>query len=135
MILGCGELGLVLSMNWISDIETALEKREAEGKRLLAIFKGDGPWCPWCNRLDEILKASDDLDLYLQGQDIVGAKVGIPPRSEDVAGIRSRFGITGLPYLVFYSAEGRVEGATEFIDDGDARSYVDWIESVDSSGF
>ncbi len=122
-------------MDWISDIDEALARRESEGKRLLAIFKGDGPWCPWCNRLEELLRSSDALDRFLQAEGILGAKVGIPPRAEDVAGIRQRFGITGIPFLVFYSAEGRVEGTTEFIDDGDASSYVEWIGNVDSSGF
>jgi len=122
-------------MNWISDIDEALAQRAAGGKRLLAIFKGAGDWCPWCNKLDELLRESDALDSYLEREDIVAAKVGIPRKSEDVEGIRQRFGITGIPFLVFYSEEGRVEGTTEFIDDGDASSYVAWIESVDSSGF
>lgn len=122
-------------MNWISDIEVALAKRKVEGRRLLAIFKGDGPWCRWCNKLDEILLTDDTLDQYLEKNGILGAKIAIPPRSEDVDGIRKRFGITGIPFLVFYSEEGRVEGTTEFIDEGSAQSYVDWIESIDSSGF
>lgn len=122
-------------MNWISDIDEALAAREGENKRLLAIFKGNGDWCPWCNRLETLLEESSDLDEYLESEGILGAKVGIPPRSEDVDGIRQRFGITGVPFLVFYSEEGRVEGTTEFIDDGNARSYVDWIESVDTSAF
>ena len=120
-------------MNWISDIEEALTTREQDGKRLLAIFKGNGDWCPWCNKLEALLKESPALDGYLESEGILGAKVGIPRKSEDFAGIRERFGITGIPFLVFYAEDGRVEGTTEFIDDGDASSYVDWIESVDSS--
>ena len=120
-------------MNWISDIEKALSAREHDGKRLLAIFKGNGDWCPWCNKLEGLLRESPALDEYLEREGILGAKVGIPRKSEDLAGIRERFGITGIPFLVFYADDGRVEGTTEFIDDGDASSYVDWIESVDSS--
>ncbi|MCH6255987.1 thioredoxin family protein [Puniceicoccaceae bacterium K14] len=122
-------------MNWLSSIDDALSSREAQGKRLLIIFKGSGDWCPWCNKLDEILKASSELDDYLGKEDILGAKIGIPRRDEDVEGIREKFGITGIPFLVFYSEEGRVEGTTEFIDDGNSQSYVDWIESIDSSLF
>jgi len=122
-------------MEWISDINEALAKRDAEGKRLLAIFKGNGDWCKWCNALDEVLKQSDALEKYLETEDILGAKVLIARKSEDETGVRERFGITGIPFLVFYSAEGEVEGTTEFIDDGDASSYVKWIESVDSSAF
>ena len=124
-----------LNMNWISDKEEALAKRESEGKRLLMIFKGNGDWCPWCNKLDALLKESDALDVYLEKEGILGAKIGIPRRDEDVEGIRQRFGITGIPFIVFYSEEGRVEGTTEFVDDGDASSYVEWIESVDTSAF
>lgn len=120
-------------MDWISDIEEALAERQRQGKRLMVIFKGNGDWCPWCNKLDALLKESPALDDYLQREGILGAKIGIPPRDEDVEGIRDRFGITGLPYVVFYAEDGRWEGATEFIDDGNADSYVDWIESVDSS--
>ena len=120
-------------MNWISDIEEALSVREQDGKRLLAIFKGNGDWCPWCNKLESLLKESAVLDAYLEREGILGAKVGIPRKSEDLAGIRERFGITGVPFLVFYAEDGRLEGTTEFIDEGDASSYVDWIESVDSS--
>ncbi len=127
-------MGGLVVMEWISDIEVALGRRAGEGKRLLAIFKGAGDWCPWCNQLDGLLKESPALDSYLEREGILGAKVGIPRRDEDVAGIRKRFGITGIPFLVFYAADGRVEGTTEFIDDGDAGSYVEWIESVDSSG-
>ncbi|MBC2606473.1 hypothetical protein [Pelagicoccus albus] len=122
-------------MNWISDIEEALAKRAAEGKRLLMIFKGNGDWCRWCNALDALLKESSALDDYLETEGILGAKILIPRKTEDVEGIRERFGITGIPFLVFYSEEGTVEGTTEFIDDGDASSYVQWIESVDSSAF
>lgn len=120
-------------MEWISDIDEALGKRDSEGKRLLAIFKGNGDWCRWCNALDEVLKESSALDDYLQEEGILGAKILIAKKSEDETGVRERFGITGIPFLVFYSEDGRVEGTTEFIDDGNAQSYVDWIESVDSS--
>jgi len=121
-------------MNWISDIEEALAAREQQQKRLLMIFKGAGDWCPWCNKLDGLLKESTALDDYLDTEGILAAKIGIPRKPEDVTGIRERFGITGIPFLLFYSEDGRVEGATEYIDDGNAQSYVDWIESVDSSG-
>ena len=122
-------------MNWISDIEEALAKRAVEGKRLLVVFKGDGDWCRWCNALDEVLNQSDALEGYLESEDILAAKILIARKTEDETGVRERFGITGIPFLVFYSAEGDVEGTTEFIDDGDASSYVSWIESVDSSAF
>ena len=122
-------------MNWISDIDEALQQRESEGKRLLAIFKGNGDWCPWCNKLDALLKEDPALDRFLEKEEILGAKIDIPPRSEDVDGIRKRFGITGIPFVAFYSEDGRVEGTTEFIDDGNAHSYVEWIESVDTSAF
>jgi thioredoxin-related protein len=121
-------------MNWISDIEEALSARQEEGKRLLMIFKGNGDWCPWCNKLDGLLKESPALDEYLEAEGILGAKIGIPRKTEDVDGIRERFGITGIPFIVFYAEDGRLEGTTEYIDDGNAQSYVDWIESVDSSG-
>lgn len=122
-------------MNWISDIEEALAKRDAEGKRLLVIFKGNGDWCRWCNALDALFEESDALEKYLESEDILGAKILIDRKSEDKSGVRERFGITGIPFLIFYSADGAVEGTTEFIDDGDAESYVKWIESVDSSAF
>tara|TARA_B110000037_G_scaffold218520_1_gene281693 strand:- start:1833 stop:2201 length:369 start_codon:yes stop_codon:yes gene_type:complete len=122
-------------MTWLSDIDSAMQARETENKRMLIIFKGNGDWCPWCNKLDALLNESPALEDYLQAEGIIAAKVGIPRKSEDVEGIRSRFGITGIPFLVFYSAEGTVEGTTEYIDDGNAQSYVDWIENVDSSAF
>ncbi len=121
-------------MDWISDIEEALSEREQQQKRLLMIFKGSGDWCRWCNKLDGSLNESSVLDDYLEAEGIMAAKIGIPRKSEDVTGIRERFGITGIPFLVFYAEDGRVEGTTEYIDDGNAQSYVDWIESVDSSG-
>ena len=121
-------------MNWLSEIEEAQTSREEQGKRLLMIFKGDGDWCPWCNRLEALLQESSALDDYLSSEGILGAKIGIPPKSEDTEGIRERFGITGIPFIAFYADDGRLEGTTEYIDDGDAQSYVNWIESVDSSG-
>ena len=101
---------------------------------MLMIFKGDGDWCPWCNRLEALLRESSALDDYLSSEGILGAKIGIPPKIEDTEGIRERFGITGIPFITFYADDGRLEGTTEYIDDGDAQSYVNWIESVDSSG-
>ena len=121
-------------MNWLSEIEEAQTSREEQGKRLLMIFKGDGDWCPWCNRLEALLQESSALDDYLSSEGILGAKIGIPPKIEDTEGIRERFGITGIPFITFYADDGRLEGTTEYIDDGDAQSYVNWIESVDSSG-
>jgi len=121
-------------MNWLDDIEGALEQRESQQKRLLVIFKGNGDWCPWCNKLEALLNSDTALDEYLGSEGILGAKIGIPRKSDDAAGIRGRFGITGIPFLVFYADDGRVEGTTEYIDGGNASSYVSWIESVDSSG-
>ena len=121
-------------MNWLSEIKEAQTSREEQGKRLLMIFKGDGDWCPWCNRLEALLQESSALDDYLSSEGILGAKIGIQPKSEDTEGIRERFGITGIPFITFYADDGRLEGTTEYIDDGDAQSYVNWIESVDSSG-
>lgn len=121
-------------MNWLVDIEEALDQRESQQKRLLMIFKGNGDWCPWCNKLEALLMGDATLDEYLESEGILGAKIGIPRKSEDTAGIRERFGITGIPFLIFYSDDGRVEGTTEFIDGGNASSYVSWIESIDSSG-
>lgn len=121
-------------MNWLDDIEGALEQRESQQKRLLMIFKGNGDWCPWCNKLEALLKSDEALDAYLGSEGILGAKIGIPRKSDDAAGIREKFGITGIPFLVFYAEDGRVEGTTEYIDEGNASSYVSWIESVDSSG-
>lgn len=120
-------------MNWLSEIEEAQRSREEEGKRLLMIFKGNGDWCPWCNRLEALFQESSALDDYLAAEGILGAKIGIPRKNEDSEGIRERFGITGIPFLAFYADDGRLEGVTEYIDDGDAQSYVSWIESVDSS--
>lgn len=124
---------LKITMNWLSEIEEAQRSREEEGKRLLMIFKGDGDWCPWCNRLEALFQESSALDDYLAAEGILGAKIGIPRKNEDSEGIRERFGITGIPFLAFYADDGRLEGVTEYIDDGDAQSYVSWIESVDSS--
>lgn len=121
-------------MNWLSEIEEAQRLREEQGKRLLMIFKGDGDWCPWCNRLEDLLQESSALDDYLASEGILAAKIGIPPKNQDTEGVRERFGITGIPFLTFYADDGRLEGVTEYIDDGDAQSYVEWIESVDSSG-
>ncbi len=120
-------------MNWLTDIDDALEQMNSRQKRLLMIFKGNGDWCPWCNKLETLLKEDATLDEYLESEGILGAKIGIPRKSEDVSGIRERFGITGIPFLIFYSEDGRIEGTTEFIDEGSAASYVSWIESVDSS--
>ena len=116
-------------MNWLSEIEEAQTSREEQGKRLLMIFKGDGDWCPWCNRLEALLQESSALDDYLSSEGILGAKIGIPPKIEDTEGIRERFGITGIPFITFYADDGRLEGTTEYIDDGDAQSYVNWIDS------
>ncbi len=121
-------------MNWLTEIDEALSKRETQRKRLLVIFKGDGDWCPWCNKLEALLREDQTLDQYLETEGILGAKVAIPRKGDDNAGIRERFGITGIPFLVLYADDGRREGSTEFIDGGDGASYVAWIESVDSSG-
>lgn len=121
-------------MNWINGIEEALEARESQRKRLLMIFKGNGDWCPWCNKLDALLDESPALEEYLETEGILAGKIGIPRKPDDGEGIRERFGITGIPFIVFFADDGRLEGTTEFIDGGDVQSYVDWIESVDSSG-
>lgn len=120
-------------MNWLTKIDEALAERETQRKRLLMIFKGDGDWCPWCNKLEALLSGDAALDRYLETEGILGAKIGIPRKNEDTDGIRERFGITGIPFLVFYADDGRLEGTTEYIDGGTASSYVSWIESVDSS--
>ncbi len=121
-------------MKWLTDIDDCLAKRESEQRRLLLIFKGNGDWCPWCNKLEKLLSDSPDLDEYLETEDILGAKIGIPRKDEDTEGVREKFGITGIPFLLFYAEDGRLEGTSEYIDGGSAQTYVQWIESVDSSG-
>ena len=105
-------------VKWLTSYDEAVRLAEDKGRPIMIDFHAD--WCGWCKRLDEDTYV--DPGVLSKSSGFIGLKV-----DTDVDGaIASRFGIRGLPTILFIDHKGaeihRVVGyrrAQQFMDEMD----------------
>ena len=89
-------------VEWTTSFTTALTKAGASHKPLMVEFWAE--WCGWCHVLERTTLA--DANVVRLAQDFVAVRIDTegPP---DQARVAARYGITGLPTMLFLAPSGR----------------------------
>ncbi|MCS5628686.1 MAG: thioredoxin family protein [Planctomycetes bacterium] len=91
------------ALAWRSDLDTALEEARRDSRPVAISFHAD--WCSICNRLDRETLRSAPVAKELERFVIIRVDT-TKPSPEAHAAFR-RFGINGVPTVVFIDASGR----------------------------
>jgi thioredoxin-related protein len=109
---------------WLSDFAKAKAQAKAEKKDLLIDFTGSD-WCGWCIKLDEEVFSQDAFRVEAP-KHFVLVKLDFPRNkdlvTEDVRKQNEELGekyqIQGYPTILLCDCEGRVYGATGYLEGG-----------------
>jgi thiol:disulfide interchange protein DsbD len=92
------------SINWTSDLLTALETANKENKIIMIDIYAD--WCEWCKKLDE--ETYKDLEVIELSKKFVNLKVDTDNNLLEFQALNGVFGITGIPVILFINSDGEL---------------------------
>ena len=112
------------------NVDAALNAAKNNG-RSTAVFIVGGEWCKWCVKLKETLTKDNRLIQAIAEDSLQLAWVTVNKKTVDQSGIRERFNVKSVPYLLLLNPEGATIEATEFIGDEDVNinEYLRWLRS------
>lgn len=90
------------TMNWVTYSPSVLEQAKAQSKPVVIDFRAD--WCAACIEMEE--KTFTDQGLQLLSGQFVMVKFDATQESPELAELRKKYNIVGLPTLVFHSRTG-----------------------------
>jgi thiol:disulfide interchange protein DsbD len=89
---------------WVTSEEEALRRARGEGKPLLLDFWAT--WCKPCQKIDETVLRHPDV--VAESRRFVAARLDCTRESALVEARRRKYGVSGLPAVVFVERDGRV---------------------------
>lgn len=92
--------GYQSTMNWPSDMRTAVQTSSAEGKPLVAAFHAT--WCPTCRQMEETTYRDSAVQRELGN--FVRCRIDV---DKDPASARA-VGVSVLPLLIVFSTDGDI---------------------------
>ena len=92
------------SINWTSDLLTALETANKENKIIMIDIYAD--WCEWCKKLDT--ETYKDLEVIELSKKFVNLKVDTDNDLLDFQALNEAFGINKIPVILFINADGEL---------------------------
>lgn len=95
-----GEKGI----RWETAYEQAVERAKAEGKPVMIDFYAD--WCAACKELDKFTYS--DPKVAAEAERFVSVKVDGTEEDDRILALYEKFGVQGLPTIVFIGADGKV---------------------------
>ena len=106
-------------LEWMGNIEEALEIAKAEEKTVLVDFTGSD-WCGWCIKLDNEVFSKKDFIEYAENN-LVLVKLDFPksvPQTDEVKRYnqiqQGKYGIRGFPTILLINKEGKVIAQTGY---------------------
>jgi thioredoxin-related protein len=106
------------------DLSIAKKTAKAEGKRIL-VFAG-GPWCDWCARLDNFLKADQELTTIIDRNYVV-MKVYVEKDLTPNGLFLAKFpSAPGFPHIYVLNSEGQllISQKTDVLEKGEGYDNV-----------
>lgn len=100
--------------SWINDLDTALARGKKEEKPILAYFTG--PWCIWCQRLDEVFLSQSSFDKL--SQDMIFVKLEYSQNSKDLTQNQVKwkrtYQVYSYPTLLVLNSQGVLVGSVGY---------------------
>lgn len=91
-------------LNWIKGEEEGLKTAKTENKYVMIDFYAD--WCPACIELDKFTYT--DKEVIKELNDFVPVKIDATKLDSNIKALFSKYGIIGLPAVIFIDKEGKV---------------------------
>ena len=89
-------------LDWIADEAQGLEIAQKEGKPVMLDFYAT--WCGACNELEHKTYSHPAVKSKLSK--FVNVKLDFSKNSDDVERLKKKYGIVGLPVVIFFDSKG-----------------------------
>jgi thioredoxin-related protein len=124
--------GAANALNWTTSYDNAAAESKRTGKPILAFFTGSD-WCGWCSRLqNEVFKQPQfgtwAEKLVLLELDYPKYKPLPPALLGQNARLKTKYGITGYPTILFLDADGRVLGRSGYVEPPGPDHWIRYAE-------
>ncbi|MDY0083087.1 MAG: thioredoxin family protein [Ignavibacteriaceae bacterium] len=130
--IACSESGAKDSLNWETNLETALEKAKQENKAVLVNFTGSD-WCIWCQRLSDEVFSENEFESFAN-DNLILVKLDFPKNIEQTVETKmynnqlaQKFGIQGFPTILLFNSQGQMVLQTGY-QPGGAANYVSHLK-------
>ena len=121
------------NLNWINDLEKAIETAKAESKAVLVNFTGSD-WCNWCFKLSNEVFSQEEFKEYAD-ENLILVKVDFPqsiPQSSETKAynqsLAQKFGVQGFPTIIIINSQGKPVAKTGYQAGGPV-NYINHIKS------
>lgn len=94
---------------WLTSYDEAVSRAESNGHDLLVWFRG-GEWSDRCAMLERVVFRNSDASSLVERLQLVPLRLDLPPAepAEELAELKSRFGVGAVPTLLVLSPKGQV---------------------------
>ena len=122
---------LLAPLPWAHSEPSALALARAEGRPVVIDFWAD--WCAACKELDRIAWAEPAVREELARRGFVLLKIDATEETPEVEALWEKYGILGMPTIVFIDARGRELPASERVTSAiPGREMLKRLQAVDS---
>lgn len=117
LVVGLGMTVRLQSLEWQSDVTTALLAAQEEEKPVLLYFSGE-EWCCWCKKLEQNIMTSQDFQTRIANRFVL-VKISFPQklaaRTEESLALAAAYEVASLPTMVVVSCTGEVLGRVGYM--------------------
>lgn len=125
MLVG-GLTAVESDLEWIASEAEGLEIARREGKPVMLDFYAT--WCAACNELDHKTFSHPDVESKLS--QFVKIKLDFTKNSDEVERLKKKYGIVGLPVVIFYDAKGNQLNQKRIEKFVDAEEFLELLEDI-----
>ncbi|MFN3694249.1 MAG: thioredoxin family protein, partial [Ignavibacterium sp.] len=133
ILLGCKKASTPDTLDWETNLETALQKAQKENKTVLVNFTGSD-WCIWCQRLNNEVFTQKEFEEFAK-ENLILVKIDFPKNIEQSMETKmynnqlaQRFGVEGFPTIFLLNKNGDIILQTGY-QPGGPINYVNHLKS------
>ncbi len=113
-------------IEWIKDYDTGAAQAEASGKPIMIDFTAD--WCAACKELEHYTYT--DPGIVGESRRFVSIQVDCTRSTDEVKRLKDKYGIRGLPWIVWIDSSGEVLEELTVTGFVEAEPYLEIMRSV-----